>query len=296
LCTCKGIDGGANKDFDWENLEPCMYASDTAEKIFKAVIPTKLRQDIITMMCSTGVKEGEQLESASPGDPIFWMIHPILDRMLTAKRLAGSTAMTFGTYGRYYAFKDTSWLDYSYYTNDETGVYCSGHSMYDTVLQDLALPSHLIKTADVNGDGILSNIEFYDGIDPSTGVGMDYIYDNFKWDHCNKDDTSGEDSFSTGYTDGVTSESESSDSEPRIASEKPFTFSGGINPSSWSGETFKSLRPGAIKTSDSIDSYREAIKQYKEDGKVRPGKNLQAHGALKNQYTRVMNLLEERSK
>lgn len=125
---------------------------------------------------------------------------------------------------------------------------------------------------------------------------MDYIYDNFKWDHCNKDDTSGEDSFSTGYTDGVTSESESSDSEPRIASEKPFTFSGGINPSSWSGETFKSLRPGAIKTSDSIDSYREAIKQYKEDGKVRPGKNLQAHGALKNQYTRVMNLLEERSK
>ncbi len=169
LCTCKGIDGGANLDFDWENLEPCMYASSTAQKVFQAVIPTKLRKEIITMICSTGVKEGEQLESASPGDPLFWMIHPILDRMLTAKRLTASTSMTFGTYGRYYEFKDTSWLDYSYYTNDDTGVYCSGHGMYDAVLQDLPLPTHLVKIADANLDGVLSNVEFYDAIDPTTG-------------------------------------------------------------------------------------------------------------------------------
>jgi hypothetical protein len=128
------------------------------------------------------------------------------------------------------------------------------------------------------------------------GNGMDYIYDHFKWDHCEKDDTSGEEAFSTGYTDGVTSESDSSDTEPKITSEKPFTFTGGVNPGSWQGETFKSLRPGNIMKSDSIDSYRAAVKKFMADGKVVPGKNLQSHHALKAKYTEVMDILEKTSK
>ncbi len=48
------------------------------------------------------------------------MIHPILDRMLTAKRLAGVADMRFGDYGQFRAFEDESWLDYSFYTTVPT--------------------------------------------------------------------------------------------------------------------------------------------------------------------------------
>ncbi len=40
------------------------------------------------------------------GDPLFWMIHPVLDRMLVAKRLAKTSKMTFGNFGRFLAFED----------------------------------------------------------------------------------------------------------------------------------------------------------------------------------------------
>ena len=120
---------------------------------------------------------------------------------------------------------------------------------------------------------------------------MDYIYDNFAWDHCNKNDVSGENEWSTGYTDGVTSESGATDAEPRVAT-KPFTFSGGVNPGTWGGDTFKSLRPGNIKASDSIEQYRSEIEAYRIDGKTKPSKVLNARvGDTADQYNTVMKLL-----
>jgi hypothetical protein len=46
------------------------------------------------------------------------MIHPILDRMTVAKRLALVNPMKFGTFGHYSGFEDDSWLDYSFYNSD----------------------------------------------------------------------------------------------------------------------------------------------------------------------------------
>jgi hypothetical protein len=41
-----------------------------------------------------------------------------------------------------------------------------GHGLDDAVLESLALPSHLMAAGDANGDGALSNIEFYEAMDP----------------------------------------------------------------------------------------------------------------------------------
>jgi len=74
-CTCAGSD---NLDtFDWRNIEPCMYASATPELIFTNLATEEFRKDLVSTFCTTGVKEGEMLESASPADPLFWMIHPV---------------------------------------------------------------------------------------------------------------------------------------------------------------------------------------------------------------------------
>lgn len=263
-CTCKGIDpvSGNTDDFDWENVEPCLYSSDTSQAIFKTVVPETLRKDIVTMFCSAGVQEGSMLASESPSDPMFFMIHPILDRMHVAKRLAKTNeGMQFGYFGPISAFEDESWLDYSFYDSNST--YCSGHGMEDAVLEDLPLPPALILAGDVNLDGALSNFEFTEALDPNVEAGTLYIFDHFDWEHCNPNDSIEEGSFATGYNGDVEAEHEI------------FTFSGGINPEKWSGASYASLKPEAealAETSRVVD-----VKEFRAAAAAgrRPGKRLE---------------------
>jgi hypothetical protein len=191
LCQCKGV---GTDSFDWENLEPCMYASNTSKMMFQSTVPEEIRKDMVTTICSAGVKEGEQLESASPLDPIFWMIHPILDRLLTAKRLSGTSNLPFGGFGSLEPFQNEDWLEYSYYTtNDFT---CVGHGANDEVLEGLPLLATMEAAADINGDGVVSNIEFYNAIDPNVPT-LDYVFDNYEWNHCTDTERSGDAVLST---------------------------------------------------------------------------------------------------
>ena len=56
-------------------------------------MPEELLEDLTVMMATTPVLEGEMIESASTADVLFWIIHPGIERLLAAKRLAGVTAM-----------------------------------------------------------------------------------------------------------------------------------------------------------------------------------------------------------
>jgi hypothetical protein len=51
------------------------------------------------------------------------------------------------------------------------------------VLEGLSYFKKLQTIADTNKDGIVSNIEFYEAMNPIY-FNVDYIYDDFKWDHC----------------------------------------------------------------------------------------------------------------
>lgn len=68
VCTCAGIeqDGTVTDSFDWENIEPCLYGSDTSQSLIQNTLSSDMRKDLVVSFCSTGVKEGEMLESASP--------------------------------------------------------------------------------------------------------------------------------------------------------------------------------------------------------------------------------------
>ena len=65
------------------------------------------------------------------------------------------------------------------------GYHCVGHGADDPVLAtELPLTDAVLAAADGDGDGEISNWEFYLAIDPNDVNGLDYVYDNFDWDHC----------------------------------------------------------------------------------------------------------------
>lgn len=250
ICTCQGIDPVTRDDskFDWENVEPCMYVSDEDKLIAQTIMPESFRKTMITNICSTGVKEGELLESASPADPIFFIIHPIIDRMLTAKRLAETQEIHFGEWGLVPPFESMEWLDYSFYS--EENYTCSGHGMHDAVLPNLPLPANLIKFADQNGDGHLSNIEFWEGVDPNTNGGVDYIFDSFEWPHCDFN-----------YSDAG-SQWTGQEYESLSSSEPSFDLPSQVVPAEWSGDPLRTLMPSAIVPSQTLEEYHSDVAAY----------------------------------
>ena len=52
-----------------------------------AVMPPELLEDMVNMIARNPLLHGDMIESSSPADIIFWLVHPALDRMLAAKRL-----------------------------------------------------------------------------------------------------------------------------------------------------------------------------------------------------------------
>ena len=62
------------------------------------------------------------LEAASPADILFWMIHPAIERLLSAKRL--STVSLMGNIKTIPKWDVTSevWMSFSYYSQAE-GIY-----------------------------------------------------------------------------------------------------------------------------------------------------------------------------
>jgi len=199
-----------------------------------------------------------------PVDPLFWMIHPVLDRMLVAKRLSSVTDISYGGYGNIKPFVDEEWLDYSFYTTEDKT--CDGHNMYDAVLEDLPLPQHLINSFDTNNDGVLSNIEFYEAVDPTKEEGIGYVFDHFTWNHCETDATS--------------------TAEP----EEGALFINNVGPSKWEGESYKDLKQVSIKASKALKQHRNEV----ENG-LKPGKSLAKQPKVvggAEDFFSVINLLE----
>jgi hypothetical protein len=132
------------------------------------------------------VFSGDNFESASPIDPIFWVIHPPLERLLHAKLLSGG-------------FEDESWG-----TDAVADHVCVTPKCYDDVLGkmdyfDDCCYGHFENDRlldAVSGDRTKlfgpSNAELLAASDPrSANYEMTYVYDGFTWDHCSENDFSG---------------------------------------------------------------------------------------------------------
>ena len=125
---------------------------------------------------------GDHLESASPADPSFWPIHPTQERLLQLKYMVGSVSGS--------AWPSDSKNDYvcdkaqcyesSYGSKDYYGMCCYGHYENDQLLDFI--------NGDKNSGTGLTNSQVLAYTDPtSDAYAMTYIYDHFRWDHCEED-------------------------------------------------------------------------------------------------------------
>lgn len=128
------------------------------------------------------VFSGDNYESASPIDPIFWLIHPPLERLLQAKFMSDG-------------FKSEEW-----YTDAVTQNVCDFAQCYDEATNTLDyfedccyghFESDRLLDA-ISGERSQffgpTNAETLAATDPrSETYSMPYIYDSFTWDHCNED-------------------------------------------------------------------------------------------------------------
>ena len=188
-CACT-VPGLAEGTIDWRDSYNCVVNEDK-RKFFDALFTEEMLGDLVVFVGTTPLVEGDMLEAASPADIMFWMIHPAIERMLAAKRLKG--VRYFGNMPMTkWDETEEQWLEYSYYTQaaGENPTYpqaytCKGHAADDSVLPD-ALPflKGFAERADANRNGVITNWEFYQAINPNDPLSVDYVFDNFLWDHC----------------------------------------------------------------------------------------------------------------
>jgi hypothetical protein len=186
-CKCQ-VESLVNGTTTWENIYECVL-SGHSQVVFAKFFPTEFIEDMVLLLATMPSIEGEMIESASPADIMFWVIHPTLERLLSAKRLGANFADQKTTK---WTTDEETWYSFSYFSLAENenaywpeAYTCTGHNATDP-----ALPSSLpwldgFETlADSDGDGIISNWEYYVAIDPNNLDGVDYVFDTFDWDHC----------------------------------------------------------------------------------------------------------------
>lgn len=125
-------------------------------------------REILQLLCNQEDKAapimGDSLESASPFDPIFWPIHPTVERLFIWRMMNG--------------FDDELWPEDAAWSvkGFKTG-YCWGHNQMDV----LSWPNYLYE--ETGPGGPYTNFDIWTILDPRNKYSP-YIYDNFEWVHC----------------------------------------------------------------------------------------------------------------
>lgn len=189
-CSVPKLESG---EITMDEIIPCIFAQ-AAYRYVNATMPVEMIEDLVKLVTTASVLEGEMLESASTADPLFWIIHPAIERLLAAKRLASVKKMGSSTFEPLLHLKKSDWLTYSYYNlkKNENQYHpeeyiCTGHAPDDPALPggiSLAYTRAIGNIADSNHDGVITNWEFLVAIDPNNVDGNDYVFDNFDWSHC----------------------------------------------------------------------------------------------------------------
>jgi len=124
----------------------------------------------IKTVCEAGTLIGDQLESASPADPLFWPMHPTVERLLFWKFLKGG-------FDNYDWPEDKNYVGAVY--GNVKGALCHGHYPHDI----LPFPVNMD-----DGDEIperYTNLQMLKISDPSSAdFILPYVYDDYTWPHC----------------------------------------------------------------------------------------------------------------
>jgi len=124
----------------------------------------------IEVICNAGFVIGDQEESASPADPIFWPIHPTMERLFQWKLLNGG-------------FEDMTWPEedgnYGAAINFGSNQRCIGHNPGDRLPWSITVEGKDTPTNYLNR-------EMMTLLDISGDYRLQYVYDNFEWSHCSE--------------------------------------------------------------------------------------------------------------
>jgi len=162
-----------------EDLFEKMEDPDLYTEYIQAALTIKNKDDYspdilkraVQIVCEAGTAIGDQLESASPGDVVFWVIHPTVERLYHWKMLKGG-------------FDDVNWPDTGNYAGAVYGSLtrqCHGHGPDDM------LPFNLMMDG-ATKTRRFTNRQMMEVVDPTNELfALPYVYDNFKWDHCAED-------------------------------------------------------------------------------------------------------------
>ena len=125
---------------------------------------------------------GDHLESASPSDPSFWPIHPTQERLLQAKYISGGWQdLSWPTdASKDYICDKSECYESDYGGKDTYSECCYGHYENDQLLD--------FESGDKSKGIGPTNKQTMDDTDPTfMGYAMPYIYQDFKWSHCDED-------------------------------------------------------------------------------------------------------------
>uniref|UniRef100_A0A7S2W4W4 Tyrosinase copper-binding domain-containing protein n=1 Tax=Rhizochromulina marina TaxID=1034831 RepID=A0A7S2W4W4_9STRA len=126
-----------------------------------------------SLVCGKAFWPGDHLEAASPAEASFWPIHPTLERLVHYKLL-------------YRPFTDMEWIHES--TSDAhvcarwSSTDCHGHNPEDLTFWPIV---HLGVDGSFR-DANVKNVELR-GMADMDNYRLPYIYDHFRWEHCEED-------------------------------------------------------------------------------------------------------------
>jgi hypothetical protein len=169
-----------------------------------ATSDTEAWEALLSTICSMG-RVGDMFTSASPLDPLFWVIHPTGDRLVAARRLAALGAFSADNATNPFVHFDETW-GYAHATDtaSDVGIVCDwsdlsnatgrpkcslgdckGHGEFD-VLPFTNLSASVTEQEDVVGG--YTNRQIYELLHPHSPE-LPYVYDSFAWPHCTHNGT-----------------------------------------------------------------------------------------------------------
>jgi len=123
------------------------------------------KKEVIVTLCDQVTVIGDGLESASPADPIFWPIHPTVERLFVWKMLNGG-------------------LDEYEWAEDNIIPAGMDHTCYLHGPNDRMPWKLMMDTGSKRVQKTYSNKEMFSATNPIGDFKMPYVYDNFEWPHC----------------------------------------------------------------------------------------------------------------
>jgi hypothetical protein len=171
-CSC-GTDEELMKILEDPDTFDFYYQQATAGGKLETELDESEKKKLISLMCNAGTAIGDQLESASPADVIFWPMHPTIERLLLWRLLKKGFADM--TWNEEKSYRGTFYKDIS--------ENCYGHGPNDVM-------PWFIRLDDENQrwGGYYTGAQFLVAANTAAQTyTFPFVYDYYVWPHCEEE-------------------------------------------------------------------------------------------------------------